>query len=112
MKKIRGDKPSGVIIHTYMKISQGNSMCTYLYLKLKCHTFIFFLLQNQRTGGWNRSCLGWGKGLGNSESGEVAGKGGGRVNMVQKMYTHTCKCRDDTCLNHSKNQGSEDKGER
>jgi hypothetical protein len=29
MKKIRGDKPIGVIIHIYMEISQGNP----LYLK-------------------------------------------------------------------------------
>jgi hypothetical protein len=34
MKKIRGDKPIGVIIHTYMEISQENSLHTYLYLKL------------------------------------------------------------------------------
>jgi hypothetical protein len=33
MKKIRGDKPVGVIIHTYMEISQGNSLYSYLYLK-------------------------------------------------------------------------------
>jgi hypothetical protein len=41
MKKIRGGKPSGVIIHTYMEISQRNSLCSYLYLKLKCHVFHF-----------------------------------------------------------------------
>jgi hypothetical protein len=54
MKKIRGDKLSGVVIHAYMELSQGNSLCSYLYLKLKCHVFIlsflfFFLLQNWRT---------------------------------------------------------------
>jgi hypothetical protein len=41
MKKIRGDKLIGVIIHTYMEISQGNSLCNYLYLKLECHFFCF-----------------------------------------------------------------------
>jgi hypothetical protein len=41
VKKIRGDKPIGDIIHTYMEISQGNSLCSYLYLKLKCHIFHF-----------------------------------------------------------------------
>jgi hypothetical protein len=41
MKKIREDKPTGVIIHTYMEVSQGNSLCSYLYLKLKCHDFHF-----------------------------------------------------------------------
>jgi hypothetical protein len=62
MKKIRGDKPIWVIIHTYIEISQGNSLCSYLYLKLKCHVFIlsflFFLLYNQRRGGQNESCPG------------------------------------------------------
>jgi hypothetical protein len=33
MKKIRGDKPTGVIIHIHMEILQGNSLCSYLYLK-------------------------------------------------------------------------------
>jgi hypothetical protein len=46
-----------VIIHIYMEISQRTSLCSYLYLKQKCH---FFLLENQRTGGQNRSCPGWG----------------------------------------------------
>jgi hypothetical protein len=41
MKKIRGEKPSGVIIHMHMEISQGNSLCVYLYVKLKCHVFHF-----------------------------------------------------------------------
>jgi hypothetical protein len=33
MKKIRRDKPIGVIIHMCMEISKGNSLCSYLYLK-------------------------------------------------------------------------------
>jgi hypothetical protein len=41
MKKIRGDKTSGVMIHTHMEISQGSSLCSHLYLKLKCHVFHF-----------------------------------------------------------------------
>jgi hypothetical protein len=28
---------------------------------------------------------------------EVAEKGGRRVNMVQKLCTHVCKCKNDTC---------------
>jgi hypothetical protein len=36
MKKIR-DESSGVIIHIYVELSQGNS----LYHKLKCHDFHF-----------------------------------------------------------------------
>jgi hypothetical protein len=59
MKKIRGDKQVGVMTHKYMEISQGISLCSYLYLKqAKVSDFSFFLLflQNQRTGEWNRSC--------------------------------------------------------
>jgi hypothetical protein len=37
-----------------------------LPVELKC--YFFFLLQNQKTGGWNRSCLG--VGVGTSERGE------------------------------------------
>jgi hypothetical protein len=29
--------------------------------------------------------------------GEVAGKGGRRMNMVQKLHAHVCKCKNDTC---------------
>jgi hypothetical protein len=42
MKKIRGDKPIGVIIHIYIEIPQGNSLCSYLYLKqakVSCFSF-------------------------------------------------------------------------
>jgi hypothetical protein len=31
MKKIRGVKLIGVIMHIYMEISQGNALCSYLY---------------------------------------------------------------------------------
>jgi hypothetical protein len=41
MKKIRGAKPIGVMIHTYKEISQGNSLFSYLYHKPKCHVFCF-----------------------------------------------------------------------
>jgi hypothetical protein len=54
-------------------------------------TFFFFILQNQRTGGQNRSRRG-------STSGrrQVAGKEGRRVNTVQILCTHVCKCKTDT----------------
>jgi hypothetical protein len=51
MKKIREDKPVGVITHICMELSQGNSLCSYLYLKqakISCFSFYFFLLQNWR----------------------------------------------------------------
>jgi hypothetical protein len=62
MKKIRGnrgDEPSWVITHTYMEISQENSLFSYLYFKPAKHVFLsfFFILQNQRTGKMNKSYL-------------------------------------------------------
>jgi hypothetical protein len=62
MKKIRGDKPIGGLIHKYMEISQINSQCSYFYLKQgkMSHFFILsflvLILQNQRTRGRNKSC--------------------------------------------------------
>jgi hypothetical protein len=50
------DEPIRVIIYLYMKISQGNSLYNYFYLKqAKCHFSFFLLLQNWRIGGQNRS---------------------------------------------------------
>jgi hypothetical protein len=43
--------------------------------------------------------------VGTSERGEVVVKGYRRVNMVQKKYTHACKCNNDTCCNYFMNQG-------
>jgi hypothetical protein len=34
LKKTRGDEPIGVIIHILMEVTQGNSLYSYLYLKL------------------------------------------------------------------------------
>jgi hypothetical protein len=79
MKKIRGHEPIGVTIYLYMEISQGNSLCSYLYLKqakMSFFSFIFsfFLLQkseNRRaelvlprgggvwTTGWVQGVGGW-----------------------------------------------------
>jgi hypothetical protein len=56
-------------------------------------SFMFFLLQNWRTGEWNRFC-----------AGGVAPVGGGggwersrRVNMVQILYIQVCKCENVIC---------------
>jgi hypothetical protein len=38
-----------------------------------------------------------GGGVGISGKGEVAGKEDRRVNRVQRMCTHICKCKNDTC---------------
>jgi hypothetical protein len=87
MKKIRVDKPFGVIVHIYMEISQGNSLCSYLYPnKQKCHFFIYKIREQEgRTGPAQEMRAG------TSRRGEVVGKGGWMVNTVQKcvhMYVN------------------------
>jgi hypothetical protein len=69
MKKNRDEKIL-TIIHTYMEIPQGNSLCSSLK-QAKCH---FFHLLNQRTGGQKRSCLGRGT-IGSSGRAEDVGEG-------------------------------------
>jgi hypothetical protein len=45
MKKNWSNKPVGVIIHIYVEVSQGNSLCIYHYLKqAKVLCFSFNLL--------------------------------------------------------------------
>jgi hypothetical protein len=83
-----------------MEKTKGNSLCSCLYLKLaKTPCFSFYLLgfffyeiEEQRVEwvlprgwGWHQ----W-------EGGGVR-QGGKKVNMVQIMYTHVCKCKNDTC---------------
>jgi hypothetical protein len=65
-----------------MEMSQGNSLCGYIK-QAKCHFFLF--LQNQRTGGWNRSCVG--VGISTSGRGRWWGKGvGGEYGVNGKIY--------------------------
>jgi hypothetical protein len=72
-------------VHTWKYHKEISCVASYLYFK-----------QTERTGGLNRSC---GEGI------VPAGKGYRRVNMVQKMYTHVCKCKADTHWNYSRNWG-------
>jgi hypothetical protein len=93
MKKIGRDKPSGVITHTYMEISQGNSLCSYMYLKLKCHVFSFYLFSffSYKSGEQEgRTSPAQGRRAGTSGRGEVLGKEDRRVNMV---CAHVSKCK-------------------
>jgi hypothetical protein len=92
MKKNRRDEPTGVIIHIYMEMSQGNS----LYLKQANMSFLSFPLHNWRTGGWNRSCR-VGRGVVGTSGREEGRKGGRTVNMVQILHIHVHKCKNDTC---------------
>jgi hypothetical protein len=93
-----------------MERTQENSLYSYLYLKvakLPCFSYYFYVfasikLENRRTeqvlpsGGWG--CWHWWEGErgGDRERGR-------RVNMVQRVYTHVCKYKNDTCQNCSRN---------
>jgi hypothetical protein len=84
MKKNRGDKPIEVIIHIYMELSQGNSLCSYFYLKQAKNIISSFFFsstesENRRTD--ERVVI--------NERGKVKGKGGRRVNTVQNTCTQT-----------------------
>jgi hypothetical protein len=63
---------------------------TFISNKQKC-LFSFFFYKN----GEQEGRTGPEEGVGTSRSREVAGKGGRRVNTVQKMCTHVCKCKND-----------------
>jgi hypothetical protein len=55
------DEPIEVVIYRCKETTQGNSLCSYLFLKLAkmarfSSSLLFLFLQNQRTRGWNRFC--------------------------------------------------------
>jgi hypothetical protein len=95
MKKIRGNKLTGAIIHIYMEISQGNFLCSYLYLKqakMSCfpfHLFSFFFYKTEQKGGTGPEGVG----------GVHKWEGGRRLNRLQKMCTHAGKqCESTPCI--------------
>jgi hypothetical protein len=63
-EEIDRDEPAGVIIYISMATTQGNSLCSYLYLKLaKMPCFSLYLLYfffYKMGGSQNRVCRGWG----------------------------------------------------
>jgi hypothetical protein len=80
-----------------METTQGNSLCSYLYFKLaKTLYFSFSLLSfffyksremEGRTGGEGKDWHLW------------EGRRWQRINTVQIMCTHVCKCKNGICLN-------------
>jgi hypothetical protein len=66
--------------NTYIHGNITRKLPASLYLKLKCHVFVlsflFFLLQNRRIGGWNDSCPEVRAGTSGKE--KVLGKGLGK----------------------------------
>jgi hypothetical protein len=72
-------------MHTYMNMSQGNSLC---YLKQTKMSFFFLSFTKSENGRVEKVLPG--AGVGYSGKGEEIGKGCGRVNMVQMLCTHVC----------------------
>jgi hypothetical protein len=99
-------KKLGSVTHIYMEIAQGNSLYSYLYpkqTKMSCFSFYLFCsakLENRRA----EQILPRYR-AGTSGRGEIAEKGSRRVNMVQKLYTHACKCNNDTWCSYCMNRG-------
>jgi hypothetical protein len=83
VKRIRGDKLNGVVIHICMEISQKNFLYIYLYLKLAKIFFFFFHKIVEQEGGTGPTwgTVGVGR-VGTSGRGEVAGKGGRKMTTV------------------------------
>jgi hypothetical protein len=99
VKRSGRDKPIGVVIHMYMETTQRISLYSYLYLKLAkmpCFSnyvlrFFFYKIREQ---GSRRGSPQDG-GVGHLGKGENGGERDRRVNKVQIMYTHECKCKKD-----------------
>jgi hypothetical protein len=64
--------------------------CFSFYLYLLC--FFFYKIGEQEGG----TGLGWGLSVGTGGREEVAVKDR-RMNKVQTVYTHVCKCKNETC---------------
>jgi hypothetical protein len=81
MKKNRRDEPIGVLMPIYIELSQGNSLCSYLYLRQAKMSFFFLFYstnsENRRVEQVPH------RGIGTSGRRKVVGRGNRRVNMVQ-----------------------------
>jgi hypothetical protein len=81
-----------------MEMPQGNSLCSYVYLKqarISCFSFYFLSFFFYKIG-QQESRTGPAQGVGLALVGRSREKDR-RMNMVQKMCTHLCKCKNDTC---------------
>jgi hypothetical protein len=68
-------------------------METHCISKQTKNVTFFPFTKNQRAGGYNKPCLGFGT----SERGEDVEKKYRRVNVGQILYTHAFKWKNDTC---------------
>jgi hypothetical protein len=87
--KIPCSEPIQAIIHKYMETSHRHSL--YSYLKQTKMPFFFSFTNSE-----NRAEQVLSGGVGTSGKGQDVRKGGWRVNMVQILYTHVCKWKNET----------------
>jgi hypothetical protein len=99
VKRTGRGKSVGAIIHICMEITQGYSLCNYLCLKLAKHRvsrFIFYVFSSAKLENRIVEQVLPG-GVLAPVGGEYGRERGERMNVVQTMYTHVCKCKNDTC---------------
>jgi hypothetical protein len=92
-------EPVGAVIHIFMETTQGISLCSYFYLKLaKMPCFSNYVFSSIKSEMRRAEQVLSGVGVGRPDTGgreEMKGKGR-RVTMVQIMYTHVCKYKNDS----------------
>jgi hypothetical protein len=71
VKRTGKGEPVGVVIHICMETTQGNFLCSYLFLQLAKVMFLFYVSSTKSEEG------GTGVGWAHDRSGEVSGKGVG-----------------------------------
>jgi hypothetical protein len=91
VKRSRRDEPIGAVIYihgnntrklpVYLSLSQTSKTAMFLFL-----SFMFFLLQNQRTEGWHQFCR-VGRRVGTSRKGRWWGKGEEDEYSENNVYT-------------------------
>jgi hypothetical protein len=100
VKRTGRSEPVGVVIYICMETTKGISLCSYFYLKLAKPSCFSYLLCFSSTKSENRRV--------DRFRGKFGGvwhqweRGGGgerdrRMNTVQIMCIHVCKCENDTC---------------
>jgi hypothetical protein len=94
-----GGESTGAVIYICIGTTQGNSLCSYLYLKQAKHCisclviYVFSSIKlEKRRAEWFWGERGWHQWNGGDDR-----ERGRRINMVQTMYTHVCKCKNYTC---------------
>jgi hypothetical protein len=97
MKKIRGDK-SIRLSYIYTWKYHKETLCVVTFISNKKNVIFFFFFSTKSESRRAKPVLPRG-GSGTSRiAGEVVGIGRRRMNKMQKMCTHVCKCENDDTI--------------